>query len=66
MAKFQSSLGEITNFEMETSGIYGLANLLGHKALSVNVIIANRALGKFSENPQKAVKQAIETILGRL
>lgn len=66
MAKFQSSLGKITNFEMETSGIYGLANLLGHKALSVNVIIANRAIGKFSENPQKAVKQAIETILGRL
>ncbi len=66
MAKFQSSLGKITNFEMETSGIYGLSNLLGHKALSVNVIIANRALGKFSENPQQAVKQAIETILGRL
>lgn len=66
MSKFHSSLGKITNFEMETSGIYGLANLLGHQALSVNVIIANRALGKFSENPQHAVKQAIETILGRL
>jgi len=66
MAKFQSSLGKITNFEMETSGIYGLSNLLGHHALSVNVIIANRALGKFSNNPQKAVKTAIEMILGRL
>lgn len=66
MATFQSSLGKITNFEMETSGIYGLANLLGHQALSVNVIIANRALGKFSENPQMAVKNAIEMILGRL
>jgi uridine phosphorylase len=51
---------------METSGIYGLANLLGHQALSVNVIIANRALGKFSENPQQAVKKAIEMILGKL
>jgi uridine phosphorylase len=66
MSKFHSSLGKITNFEMETSGIYGLSNLLGHHALSVNVIIANRALGKFSENPQQAVKKAIEMILGKL
>ena len=42
----------ITNFEMETSVIYGLSKLLGHEALSLNAIIANRANGDFSKNPK--------------
>ncbi len=53
----------VTNLEMETSGIYGLCHLLGHNCLSINVIIANRALGQFSKNPGKAVINMIETIL---
>ncbi len=43
----------ITNFEMETSVIYGLSKLLGHEALSLNAIIANRANGDFSKDPKK-------------
>ena len=49
----------ITNFEMETSVIYGLSKLLGHEALSLNVIIANRADGSYSEDPKKAIDDLI-------
>jgi uridine phosphorylase len=48
---------------METAGIYGLSKLLGHEALSVNVIIANRATKAFSIDPQHAVKDAIRSCL---
>lgn len=40
----------ITNFEMETAAIYGLAGLAGHKAISLNAIIANRKKGTFSSD----------------
>lgn len=36
----------VTNFEMETSAIYGLSKLLGHKAITVNCVIANRRRGE--------------------
>ena len=50
---------KITNLEMETSAIYGLAKLLGHNACSMNAIIANRANGTFSKNPYKPVEELI-------
>jgi uridine phosphorylase len=53
----------ITNLEMETSGIYGLAALLGHNAISVNCILANRASGTFSVQPDNVVKKAIKMTL---
>ena len=56
----------ITNLEMETSAIYGLSKLLGHKACSINAIIANRADGTFSENPGKVVTDLIEYTLKKL
>lgn len=56
----------ITNFEMETSAIYGLSVLLGHQALSLNAIIANRANGTFSSDPYKAVDELIEYTLEKL
>lgn len=49
----------ITNFEMETSGIYGLSKMLGHRCLSVNAIIANRRTKTFSSNPDKTVDRMI-------
>ncbi len=55
----------ITNFEMETAGIYGLAHLLGHEALSVNAIIANRPLGIFSNRPAASIDRMIRTMLER-
>lgn len=53
----------ITNFEMECSAIYGLSALLGHKAATVCVIIANRLAGTFSKDYKKVVKELIEYIL---
>ena len=53
----------ITNFEMETSGIYGLARAMGHEALSCSAVMANRAEGKFSENPGEVIDKLIETVL---
>ena len=44
---------------METAAIYGMAKLLGHKALSLNAILANRATGEFSENPKAAIENLI-------
>jgi len=55
--RFRESV--ITNLEMETSGIYGLAKLLGHRAVSLNAILANRATGAFSKNPKETVDSLI-------
>lgn len=57
---------KVTNFEMETSVIYGLAKLLGHEACSLNAIIANRATGNFSIDPKLAVERLIEYTLDKL
>ena len=53
----------ITNLEMETSGIYGLARLLGHRAVSLNAILANRANGTFSKDPEKTIDTLIKSTL---
>ena len=53
-------------FEMETAAIYGLSRMLGHQALSTNVILANRPAGQFSPDPKKSVDQLIEYVLGKL
>jgi len=57
---------KVTNLEMETSAIYGLAKLLGHRACSMNAIIANRALGKFSKNPDQVIGNLILYTLDKL
>ncbi len=56
----------ITNLEMETSAIYGLAKLLGHNACSMNAIIANRANGTFSKDPYKPIDELILYTLNKL
>ncbi|MDO6675109.1 nucleoside phosphorylase [Tenacibaculum sp. 1_MG-2023] len=63
---FNYNNNRITNLEMETSAIYGLAKLLGHNAASMNAIIANRANGTFSEDPYKVVNDLIEYTLDKL
>lgn len=66
--KFLETLNDlgITNFEMETSAIYGLSKLLGHKALTVNAVIANRRRGEFSADHQASEKNMIEWVLERI
>ena len=56
----------VTNFEMETSAIYGLSKLLGHEACSMNAILANRTLGTISKNPQKTIDKLIVYCLSKL
>ena len=56
----------ITNLEMETSGIYALSKLLGHQAVSLNCILANRATGEFSKNPEKSLEELIKVTLQKL
>jgi uridine phosphorylase len=53
----------LTNFEMETSGYYAFARLLGHHVLSINAIIANRMTNEFSKQPQKTIDKLIRCVL---
>jgi len=66
MVSFKYKGQKITNLEMETSGIYGMAALLGHSALSLNVILANRVDGTFSTNTQESIENLITHTLGVL
>lgn len=63
---FKSAEHRITNLEMETAGIYALCKTLGHKALSINAILASRVNFEFSKEPQAVVESAIKTVLERL
>ncbi|GCD80547.1 nucleoside phosphorylase [Schleiferia thermophila] len=58
-ADFVSDLG-LTNIEMETAGIYALSRLLGHRAVSLNAILANRITGEFSSKPEEVVDKMIK------
>lgn len=66
MQSFKIKTKRIINLEMETAGIYALAKVLGHEALSVNAILANRATSKFSVRPQQTIDKAIQLVLERL
>ena len=55
-----------TNLEMETAAIYGLCKLLGHKALSLNAIVANRKNGTFSADPYKTIDELIRFALNKI
>lgn len=66
LSDFEFKGNRITNFEMETAGIYGMAKLLGHEALSINAIIANRVNGQFSKTPQQTIEKLIDKTLSIL
>ena len=53
----------ITNFEMETSAIYGLGKLLGHHCLALNAIVADRIKKEFSKDGKAAVEKLIKHFL---
>lgn len=63
---FKEGKYRLTNLEMETAGIYALAKALGHKALSVNAILASRVKFAFSSQPDQVVEKAIQMVLERL
>ena len=61
--KVQLGSFHITNFEMETSGIYALAHLLGHQAHSFSALLANRTTNEFHPDPSAAVNELVEKVL---
>jgi len=63
LTEFRFGPHRISNFEMETSAIYGLCRLLGHQCLSLNAIVANRVTREFSRNHQTAVSSLISRCL---
>ncbi|MEM9650298.1 MAG: nucleoside phosphorylase [Bacteroidota bacterium] len=66
LASFSYRNQQITNLEMETAGIYGLAKLHGHRAISLNAILANRATGQFSQKAFHTVDELIRFALEKL
>lgn len=60
MQAFQFDGLQATNLEMETAGIYGLARALGHRAVALNAILANRPTGVFSSQPKVQEKRLIQ------
>ncbi len=66
IGSFEYSGKKITNLEMETAAIYGLAKLLGHRAVSMNAIIANRATKEFSTNPKETINKLIQYSLNKI
>jgi uridine phosphorylase len=56
----------ITNFEMETSALYGLSLHLGHNACTVCAIIANRIAKQYSKDYVKKVDELIRLALERI
>lgn len=59
LTDFRFGQHRITNFEMETSAIYGLGRLLGHNCLAINAIVANRIKQDFSKDGKAAVERLI-------
>jgi uridine phosphorylase len=65
LTSFKFGEQRITNFEMETSALYGLGKMLGHHCLTVCVIIANRVRKEFTNDYKKSVEQLIGNCLDR-
>ncbi len=66
LSEFQHKGFYITNYEMESSAIYGLSKLMGHNALTVCNIIANRKRKEYSKDYKKEIKKLIHRILENL
>lgn len=63
MSEFSHEGTPVTNLEMETAGIYGMSRALGHHAISLNALLANRFTGDFADDPQTVVANLIEKTL---
>jgi uridine phosphorylase len=66
LQQFRFGPHRITNFEMETSALYGLGKLLGHQTATVCAIIANRANKTYSKDYKTTVVKLIEEILDKV
>ena len=66
LGSFRHGEHRVTNFEMETSALYGLGKLLGHECLTVCAIIANRVARQYSKDYHPVIERLILTVLERL
>lgn len=66
LTDFRYKEHRITNFEMETSALYGLGKLLGHNTCTVCAIIANRVAKKYSKDYHPTVERLIQLVLDRI
>lgn len=66
LASFEWEKCKVTNLEMETSAIYGFSHLLGHEALTVCLIIANRPRGTFLNDYHPQMRELVGTVIERL
>jgi uridine phosphorylase len=65
-SKFRYNGFQVTNFEMETSALYALSAMLGHQAMTVCDIIANRITGDFSPDYKASMGKLIQLMLDRI
>ncbi|OYT16582.1 MAG: phosphorylase [Bacteroidetes bacterium 4572_77] len=63
ISAFQYEGHRLTNFEMETSALYGLSKALGHKAMTVCAIIANRERKEYADDYKPNVMALIDSVL---
>jgi uridine phosphorylase len=63
LTQFRFGQHMITNFEMETAGLYGLSKILGHHCLSLSAIVANRLTKEFSKDGNAAIERLISKTL---
>ncbi|HTQ63330.1 MAG TPA: nucleoside phosphorylase [Puia sp.] len=63
LTQFRFGQHRISNFEMETAGLYGLSKMLGHHCLSLSAIVANRVTKQFSRDGQRTIENLIQKTL---
>ena len=64
--EFEYNGARINNFEMESSAIAGLSKLLGHKALTVCMVVANRKAKEANANYKNQIEDLIKLVLDRI
>ena len=64
--KFEYQGKKITNFEMESSAVAGLSKLLGHKALTVCMVIANRKIKEANTGYKNQIEDLIKIVLDNI
>ncbi len=62
-ASFEHEGLHVTNFEMETSALYGLAGMLGHRAATICTVVANRVRGEYARDHHADVERMIDHVL---
>jgi uridine phosphorylase len=66
LTAFRLGNHRITNFEMETAALYGMSRCMGHQAMSMSAIVANRIVGQFSADADQVVDKLIRHVLERI